>query len=81
MAAPHVSGALALVKNIAEKEFLRELTEAELYAQLVRRTMPLGYPKTAEGNGLLALDILNKFEQFLKLANTSYSTSVTEEEE
>lgn len=81
MAAPHVSGALALVKNIAEKEFLRELTEAELYAQLVRRTMPLGYPKTAEGNGLLALDILNKFEQFLKLANTSYSTGVTEEEE
>lgn len=74
MATPHVSGALALIKNIAEKEFARELTEAELYAQLVRRTMPLGYPKTAEGNGLLALDILNKFEQLFKLVNTSYST-------
>ncbi|WP_394120961.1 S8 family peptidase [Planococcus donghaensis] len=81
MAAPHVSGALALIKNIAEKEFVRKLTEAELYAQLVRRTMPIGYPKTAEGNGLLALNILNKFEQFLKLANTSYNTGVTEDEE
>ena len=76
MATPHVSGALTLVKNIAEKEFARELTEAELYAQLVRRTVPLGYPKTAEGNGLLALDIINKFEELLKLVNTSYSTGV-----
>lgn len=73
MATPHVSGALALIKNISEKEFARELTEAELYAQLVRRTMPLGYPKTAEGNGLLALDILNKIEQLFTLINTSYS--------
>lgn len=72
MAAPHVSGALVLIKNIAEKEFARELTEAELYAQLVRRTMPLGYPKTAEGNGLLALDILNKFDQLFELINSSY---------
>ena len=71
MAAPHVSGALALIKNIEEKEFQRNLTEAELYAQLVRRTVPLGYPKTAEGNGLLALAILNKYEQLLKLFNSS----------
>lgn len=75
MATPHVSGALALIKNIAEKEFARELTEAELYAQLVRRTMPLGYPKTAEGNGLLSLDILNKIEQLFKVINKSYSTN------
>ncbi|ANU09085.1 serine protease [Planococcus antarcticus DSM 14505] len=75
MATPHVSGALALIKNIAEKEFARELTEAELYAQLVRRTMPLGYPKTAEGNGLLSLDILNKIEQLFKVINRSYSTT------
>ncbi|TWT04369.1 S8 family peptidase [Planococcus sp. CPCC 101016] len=73
MATPHVSGALALIKNIAEKEFARGLTEAELYAQLVRRTMPLGYPKTAEGNGLLALDIMNKIEQLFNLVNSSYS--------
>lgn len=75
MATPHVSGALALIKNISEKEFARVLTEAELYAQLVRRTTPLGYPKTAEGNGLLALDLLNKIEQLLKLVNTSYRTN------
>lgn len=72
MATPHVSGALVLIKNIAEMEFARELTEAELYAQLVRRTVPLGYPKTAEGNGLLALDILSKFEQLFKLFNSSF---------
>ncbi|MGI2328616.1 S8 family peptidase [Planococcus sp. YIM B11945] len=69
MATPHISGALVLVKNIAEKEFDRVLTEAELYAQLVRRTVPLGYPKTAEGNGLLALDIVNKLEQVFKAFN------------
>ncbi len=74
MATPHVSGALVLIKNIAEKEFARELTEAELYAQLVRRTMPLGYPKTAEGNGLLALDVMNKIEQLFKLVNSSHNT-------
>ncbi|ANU24508.1 S8 family peptidase [Planococcus donghaensis] len=74
MATPHVSGALALIKNIAEKEFARELTEAELYAQLVRRTMSIGYPKTAEGNGLLALDILNKIEQLVKVINQAYNT-------
>ncbi|ANU14904.1 peptidase S8 and S53, subtilisin, kexin, sedolisin [Planococcus halocryophilus Or1] len=74
MATPHVSGALALIKNIAEKEFARELTEAELYAQLVRRTMSIGYPKTAEGNGVLALDILNKIEQLVKVINQSYNT-------
>ncbi|TWT02460.1 S8 family peptidase [Planomicrobium sp. CPCC 101079] len=69
MATPHVSGALALIKNIAEKEFARNLTEAELYAQLVRRTVPLGYPKTAEGNGLVELDALEKIEQFFGLDN------------
>lgn len=79
MATPHVSGALALIKNIAEKEFARELTEAELYAQLVRRTMPLGYPKTAEGNGLLALDILSKIEQLFKVINQSYQTEEKQE--
>lgn len=72
MATPHISGALALIKNIAEYEFGRPLSEDELYAQLVRRTVPLGYPKSAEGNGLLALDILRKFEQLFKLFNSSF---------
>lgn len=74
MATPHVTGALALIKNIAEEEFARKLTEAELYAQLVRRTIPLGYPKTAEGNGLLALDVLAKIEQLFALMS-SFSNS------
>lgn len=78
MATPHVSGALVLIKNIAEEEFARKLTEAELYAQLVRRTVPLGYPKTAEGNGLLALDILSKFEQLFKLFNSEFSQRTSE---
>lgn len=76
MATPHVSGALALIRNISERDFDRELTEAELYAQLVRRTIPLGYPKTAEGNGLLALDILNKFEQLFKILSNSYANGL-----
>ncbi|WLR51639.1 S8 family peptidase [Bacillus tianshenii] len=55
MATPHVSGALALVKELSEKEFERKLTESELYAQLIRRTVPLGYAKTLEGNGFVYL--------------------------
>ncbi|MCP3025761.1 S8 family peptidase [Halobacillus sp. A5] len=73
MATPHVSGALALVTKVAEEQFDRRLTEAELYAQLVRRTIPLGYPKSAEGNGLLALAILDQFEQLFKAFNTSFN--------
>ncbi|HLR63654.1 MAG TPA: S8 family peptidase [Lentibacillus sp.] len=72
MSAPHVSGALALVTSIAETQFGRKLTEAELYAQLVRRTVPLGYPKSAEGNGLVALNILNRFEQLFQTFNTFF---------
>ncbi|SFB21583.1 major intracellular serine protease [Lentibacillus halodurans] len=72
MATPHVSGALALVISIAEEQFDRKLTEAELYAQLVKRTVPLGYPKSAEGNGLIALDILNQFEQLFQTFNTVF---------
>ncbi|MGL4774024.1 MAG: S8 family peptidase, partial [Clostridium sp.] len=55
MATPHVSGALALIINSANTEFLRKLTEAEIYAQLIRKTVPLGYSKTLEGNGMLYL--------------------------
>lgn len=57
MAAPHVSGALALIKNWAVDEFKRELTEVEIYAQLIKRTIALGYDKSIEGNGMLYLDI------------------------
>ncbi|WP_149093860.1 S8 family peptidase [Paenibacillus terrae] len=55
MAAPHVSGAIALLINQYEHEFNRRLTEGEIYAQLVKRTVSLGLQKDEEGNGLLLL--------------------------
>jgi major intracellular serine protease len=57
MATPHVTGALALIINRSEKEFERTLTEDELYAQLCKRTVPLGYGAKAEGNGLVYLAV------------------------
>ncbi|RRJ64658.1 serine protease [Paenibacillus oralis] len=57
MSSPHVAGALALVLNYCQgpEQFGRSLTEAELYAQIVKCTIPLGRKKSAEGNGLLYL--------------------------
>ncbi|MGE9752332.1 S8 family peptidase [Bacillus inaquosorum] len=55
MAVPHVAGATALIINQCEKEFGRKLTEAEIYAQIIKRTVSLGYDKRIEGNGLLLL--------------------------
>ena len=57
MATPHVAGALALIKNWAVKEFGRELTESELYAQLIKKTESLGFSKTIEGNGIVNLNL------------------------
>ncbi|MGM7700396.1 S8 family peptidase [Pseudalkalibacillus sp. Hm43] len=66
MATPHVSGALALLNNISQKEFNRNLTEVELYAQLVKRTIPLGYTKRGVGNGLLTLAIQDKMKNLFQ---------------
>ncbi|WFR60102.1 S8 family peptidase [Anaerocolumna sp. AGMB13025] len=55
MATPHVSGAAALIINMCEAEFGRTLTEAEIYAQLIKRTTTLGLDKRSEGNGMLDL--------------------------
>lgn len=57
MAAPHVSGALALIKGLASTSFERDLTECELYAQLIKRTVPLGNTPKLEGNGLVYLTV------------------------
>ncbi|RBP96337.1 major intracellular serine protease [Cytobacillus firmus] len=57
MAAPHVSGALALIKDFANRHFERKLSEPELYAQLIRRTVPLGNSPKLEGNGLVYLTV------------------------
>ncbi|MGI8313676.1 S8 family peptidase [Halobacillus mangrovi] len=62
MATPHVSGGLALLIPLVEKQFERNMTEAEIFAQLVKRTTPLGYTKKAEGNGLMTLALVQKLE-------------------
>lgn len=55
MAAPHITGSLALLKNWSRQEFQRDLTQEEIYAQLIKYTKNLGYPKTVQGNGLVYL--------------------------
>ena len=55
MATPYVSGGLALLKNWSREEFQRDLTQEELYAQLIKYTKNLNYPRTIQGNGLLYL--------------------------
>ena len=55
MAAPHVTGTLALLKNWSDDVFQRELTADELYAQLIKFTKTLEYPRTIQGNGLVYL--------------------------
>jgi major intracellular serine protease len=55
MATPHVSGAAALLAIKQAKEFKRELTEAELYAQLVKHTRTLELDRRIQGNGVLDL--------------------------
>ena len=57
MAAPHVSGALALIKVVATQQFGRKLSEPELFAQLIKRTVPLGNSPKLEGNGLVYLTV------------------------
>lgn len=55
MATPHVSGSLALLKNWSKKEFQRDLTQRELYAQLIKHTRLLDYSRAIQGNGLVYL--------------------------
>ncbi|WP_373285705.1 S8 family peptidase [Pullulanibacillus camelliae] len=73
MATPHVSGAIALLKNLTSTYFDRELTEAELYAQLIRRTLPLGYRGSSEGNGIVSLDLLSQIQKVIKPATEQKS--------
>ena len=55
MATPHVTGSLALLKNWSKNEFQRNLTQEELYAQLIKHTRVLDYSRTIQGNGLVYL--------------------------
>ncbi|MFS0639134.1 S8 family peptidase [Mesobacillus foraminis] len=59
MATPHVSGALALLKVLSNSDFERDLTVPELYAQLIKRTVPLGNSPKIEGNGMVYLTLLD----------------------
>ncbi|SDI32117.1 S8 family peptidase [Natribacillus halophilus] len=63
MSTPHVSGGLALLINVMEDEFNRDLSEAEVYAQLLRRTVPIGYSTREEGNGLLDLGLVERIAE------------------
>ena len=61
MATPLISGVLALIIKIGEKEFKRTLTESEIYGLLVKSCCSLGYQKSTEGNGLpQVMQIYNK---------------------
>lgn len=66
MATPHVSGALALIKVLANNAFERNLTEPELYAQLIKRTVPLGNSPKLEGNGLLYLTVAEELSKIFE---------------
>lgn len=80
MATPHVSGALALLINLSESQFKRKLTEAELYAQLIKRTMPLGYTKQAEGNGLVRLGLIDKINDILSVYTNNWEEKIARNE-
>lgn len=66
MATPHVAGALALISEWGQKAFGRPLTELELYAQLIKRTVSMKLPKAAEGNGMLYLTAQDELEALIQ---------------
>ena len=63
MATPHIAGVLALLINLGEKKFRRELTEAEIFGMLTKVCCSLGYKASAEGNGLP--ELTRFFEELL----------------
>ena len=64
MAAPHVTGSLALLKNWSKNEFQRNLTQEEFYAQFIKHTRVLEYPRTVQGNGLVYLKDEKNMKKF-----------------
>ncbi|WP_040209038.1 S8 family peptidase [Neobacillus jeddahensis] len=73
MATPHVSGALALIKALSNQTFERELTEPEIYGQLIKRTVPLGNSPKLEGNGMVYLTAV---DYLAEVFNTKVMTEV-----
>ncbi|KGR75271.1 S8 family peptidase [Ureibacillus sinduriensis] len=70
MATPHIAGALALLIVLSEKEFGRTLSEAEIYAQLIKRTLPIGNRKSSEGNGFLNLNLVERIQEMMTAAHS-----------
>lgn len=68
MATPHIAGAIALLINLSEKEFGRPFSETEIYAQLIKRTLPIGNRKTSEGNGFILLNLVEKIHEIMSAA-------------
>ena len=64
MATPYVSGSLALLKNWSKNEFKRDLTQEELYAQLIKHTKILEYSRMVQGNGLVYLKEEKSIKKF-----------------
>lgn len=64
MATPYVSGSLALLKNWSKNEFKRDLTQEELYAQLIKHTKILEYSRMVQGNGLVYLKQEKSIKKF-----------------
>lgn len=52
MATPHVAGIFALLINLGEKKFKRQLTESEIFSTLTKVCCSLGYEASTEGHGL-----------------------------
>jgi major intracellular serine protease len=61
MATPHISGVLALLINLGEKKFKREMTESEIFSLLTQVCCSLGYEASTEGHGMPTL--LKFFEE------------------
>ncbi|MGP4069190.1 S8 family peptidase [Halobacillus sp. B29] len=72
MSTPHVAGGLALIIPLVESQFQRSMSEPEIFSQLIKRTLPLGYSKAAEGNGLLMLSLTDKLEELF----STYTTAI-----
>lgn len=64
MATPHVTGALALIIKQGEEKFQRQLSESEIYAQLVKCCATAGHKVSSEGNGTIHLSYMYKKNRF-----------------
>ncbi len=72
MAAPHVAACMALLVKEGEVAFRREFTEAEMFAALVKHTVPLGYPASREGHGLVRLGIMERLRALIQYIKENY---------